>query len=113
MPAMASRRRTCGAKYGNEFRITSAAEGLADDDGTAFDRRDGVDGPCEIGSQHLEALRVISKRVRGNAVGSLDERHLPVEQLSGPIHAGHQDHRASLASNRQPGVVVAMHGRRP
>ena len=111
---MASRSRTCGAKWGNEFRMTRAvtapgtqregqrdraAERFADNNRTTFDRRDHVDDVGEIGGQQVETLGVVSQRIGGNAIGSLEAWDLSVEQLPGPIHAGHQDHGTALATN--------------
>ena len=124
---MASRNRTLRCEIGERIQDDEAAdvlrvsesegqrdgstEGLADDYGTTFHRRHEVDGACEIGGQHLEALGVVSQRIGGNAVGSLETRNLPVEQLPGPIHAGHEDDRTALALDGDPGVVVATHWR--
>ena len=96
-----------------EGQRDGTAEGFADDNRTTFDRRDGVDDVGEIGGQQVETLGVLSQRIGGNAIGSLEAWDLPVEQLPGPIHAGHQDHGTALATNRHPRVVVATHGRSP
>ena len=96
-----------------EGQRNGPAERFADDGGTMFDRCGSVHNMCKISGKKVEALGIVSQRVRGDAIGLLEERYLSVEEISGSVHAGHEDNRASLATNRQPGVVVATHWRRP
>lgn len=96
-----------------EGQRDGTSKGFADDDRSMIRRRDRVDDAREIGGENIEALRVISKRIRSHSVGSFEERNLTVEQLWGSVHARYKDHRPALASNREAGVVVPTHrGRR-
>ena len=88
-----------------------AAKRFADDDRAPVDGRNRVHDSREIVRERIQTIGVVSERISGDAVGSLEEWNLAVEQLSTPVHARDEDDRIALTMNRQTRVVHVIHRR--
>ena len=59
----------------------------------------------KIGDELLHRRRRVAQRICRDAIGAREQRHLPIEQVSGTIHARDEDDRLPMSLNRQPAVV--------